>query len=180
MTSNPENSIIFGAGCFWCIEAAFAQIRGVTSVLPGYSGGETPNPTYGSVSSGQTGHAEVIKVTYRPKEICLEDLLQVFFTIHNPTELNRQGKDVGTQYRSVIFYSSDDQKLCCDQKIALIEQENWFNTPVVTQIAPATDFYPAEEMHLNYYARNQENAYCAFVISPKLNKLRTKYRNLIK
>jgi peptide-methionine (S)-S-oxide reductase len=180
MTSNTEDTIIFGAGCFWCIEAAFGELRGVTSVFPGYSGGETTNPTYGSVSNGQTGHAEVIKITYRPIEISLDDLLQVFFTIHNPTELNRQGDDVGNQYRSVIFYHSDDQKLCCDKKIALIEQEKWFNTSVVTQLVPATAFYPAEDMHVNYFARNQEKAYCAFVISPKLNKLRSKYQNLIK
>ncbi len=161
---------VFGGGCFWCLEAVFTRMAGVKSVESGYMGGRRPNPTYQQVCSGATGHAEVIRVTYDPDEISYSELLDVFFTVHDPTTLNRQGNDVGTQYRSVIFYSSEEQKREAEQAISEIDASHVFPDPVVTAVEPATEFYVAEDYHQNYYAQNSNQPYCRFVIEPKVRK----------
>ena len=172
--------IVLGGGCFWCVEAVFLQLRGVLSVVSGYTGGRIANPSYERICSGATGHAEVIEVTYDNSIINLEDLLQVFFATHDPTTLNRQGNDIGTQYRSVIFYSSEDEKALAEKLIAELEQQGTYANPIVTQLEPLTAFYPAEDYHQNYFARNPANAYCQYAIPPKLNKLASKFSGLLK
>lgn len=162
----------FGAGCFWCTEAQFQQLKGVKKVESGYMGGTVPNPTYHQVCTGTTGHAEVSRITYDPKEISYDELLAAFWTAHDPTQLNRQGNDVGTQYRSVIFYYNDEQRAKAEEYKKKLNDEHAFNGPVVTQIAPATDFYKAEDYHQNYYNENGDQPYCQFVIRPKLEKFR--------
>lgn len=160
----------FGAGCFWCTEAVFRRLKGVKSVLPGYAGGDKPNPTYENVCSGDTGHAQVAQITFDPKIISYEELLDVFWKEHDPTQLNRQGADVGTQYRSVIFYHNDEQRKIAEKSMAKISKK--FNNAVVTAIEPLTKFYPAEDYHRNYYNRNKNASYCQLVIKPKLEKLK--------
>ena len=172
--------IVLGGGCFWCVEAVFLQLRGVLSVISGYTGGRVANPSYERICSGATGHAEVIEVTYDNSLISLEDLLHVFFATHDPTTLNRQGNDIGTQYRSVIFYRTDDEKTLAEQLIAELEQQGVYANPIVTQIEPLTEFYKAEDYHQNYFARNPANAYCQYAIPPKLNKLASKFSDLLK
>jgi peptide-methionine (S)-S-oxide reductase len=167
-------------GCFWCLEAVYDQLRGVDNVDSGYAGGRRPNPTYEQVCTGTTGHAEVVQITYDPDQISYRDLLDVFFTIHDPTQLNRQGHDIGTQYRSAIFYHNDEQKRMAEQKIGeLTEQKTW-DEPIVTQLEPLTQFYPAEDYHRDYFERNPGQGYCAAVVAPKVAKARSKFFEKLK
>lgn len=170
----------FGSGCFWCTEACFQQLRGVESVVSGYCGGETANPTYREVCTGQTGHAEVIQVTFNASEISYEDLLHVFFRTHDPTTLNRQGNDVGTQYRSHIFCHDDSQRQLAEAYIRQLEEAGVFNGPIVTQVTDACEFYPAEDYHQNYYRQHSAEGYCQFVILPKLKKLKAEFGDHLK
>lgn len=172
--------ITLGGGCFWCIEAVFTRIKGIKKVESGYSGGKTVNPTYAQISRGTTGHAEVIQVTFDPKESSLTDLLEIFFTIHDPTTLNRQGADVGTQYRSVIFFHTDEQKAIIDSVIDEFSANTLWDRPIITQVEPLNRFYKAEDYHVNYYTRHQKQPYCQLVIVPKLDKFREKFRNKLK
>ncbi|TFH16475.1 peptide-methionine (S)-S-oxide reductase MsrA [Candidatus Bathyarchaeota archaeon] len=169
-----------GGGCFWCTEAVFLEIEGVTKVLSGYSGGTVKNPTYQQVTTGRTGHAEVIQVTFKPEVISFREVLEVFFTMHDPTSLNRQGADVGTQYRSVIFYHSEEQRRVAEDFIREMNETNVFNLQIVTQLEPFREFYEAEDYHKNYYARNKEQGYSRFVIAPKLEKVEEKFKEKIK
>ena len=164
-----------GGGCFWCTEAVFQQLEGVKSVLPGYSGGFVENPSYQEVCTGSTGHAEVVQITFDPSVITFADLLEVFFSIHDPTTLNRQGADVGTQYRSVIFCHSEMQKKISGEMIGKLHSEKLFHKPVVTEVVPFTAFYQAEKYHMDYYRRNSGQPYCRMVIAPKLQKFREKF-----
>jgi peptide-methionine (S)-S-oxide reductase len=163
---------ILGGGCFWCTEAAFTELSGVTAVQSGYAGGHLENPSYRQICTGTTGHAEVVQVTYRPAILPYEDLLRVFFTIHDPTTLNRQGADIGTQYRSVIFYESPAQKLSAEKIIAEFESSGAWGQKIVTELSPAPKFYRAEPEHDQYFARNPYSGYCNAVIAPKVTKLR--------
>ena len=167
-------------GCFWCLEAVFEQLRGVTKVASGYAGGDVPNPSYQAVCTGTTGHAEVVQVAFDPAVIRYRDLLDVFFTIHDPTTLNQQGGDVGTQYRSAIFYHDDEQRRAADDVVRKLEAEHVFDDPIVTEIVPLTAFHPAEEYHREYYRRNPNQPYCRAVIAPKVAKLRSKYFEKLK
>jgi peptide-methionine (S)-S-oxide reductase len=173
-------TIVFGGGCFWCTEAVFKEMRGVTSVLSGYAGGLTPHPTYEAVSGGQSGYAEVVQVVYDPREIKFRDLLTVFFGSHDPTTLNRQGADVGTQYRSAIFYTTKNQKEESERFIQEINDSNASGAPAVTEILPLEKFYPAEEYHTDYFGRNRGNPYCEVIINPKLEKVKKEFANLLK
>lgn len=159
-----------GMGCFWCSEAIYQQLKGIKKVTSGYAGGELPHPTYEEVSAGNTGHAEVIQIEFDPQEITYEDILYVFWHIHNPTTLNKQGADVGTQYRSVIFYHTDEQKKIAERTKAEAQKE--YEDLIVTEISPYTSFYEAEDYHKNYYKKNQEYPYCQIVIDPKIQKLK--------
>ncbi|MCX7817807.1 MAG: peptide-methionine (S)-S-oxide reductase MsrA [Kiritimatiellae bacterium] len=161
----------FAGGCFWCIEEIFRQTPGVLRVVSGYTGGTTTNPTYREVCSGRTGHAEAVQITYDPAKVRYEDLLEVFWRAHDPTQLNRQGNDVGTQYRSAIFVHDERQRAAAEASKAALQASGRFDRPVVTTIEPAGPFYPAEEYHQQYYRRNRDAPYCRFVIRPKLNKL---------
>ena len=176
----PSETITLGGGCFWCTEAAFLELNGVVRVESGYSGGNSRNPTYDQVCTGTTGHAEVVEVTFNPRIISLQDLLSFFFTIHDPTTLNRQGADRGTQYRSVIFYRDNRQKETAEQVIRQIEASGVWQKPVVTQIVPFNAFYKAEEYHQNYFRNNPRQPYCQVVIAPKVAKLREHYRERLK
>jgi peptide-methionine (S)-S-oxide reductase len=170
----------FGGGCFWCVEAVFQQVKGVEKVVSGYAGGAVPKPTYEQVCTGQTGHAEVCQITFDPKVVSFPDLLEVFWKTHDPTTLNRQGNDVGTQYRSVVFYHDDEQKEQAEEYKAKLDASGAFNRPIVTEISKAPTFYPAEEYHQNYYRRNPEQGYCQFVIVPKMEKFRAVFRDKLK
>ena len=174
-------SITLGAGCFWCVEAVYQELQGVVQVESGYMGGSTKNPTYKEVCTGNTGHAEVVRVTYNPAIISLKQILQVFFQVHDPTTLNRQGNDVGTQYRSVIFYDNNEQKeLALEVKRALSIAKIWTD-PIVTEISPLSEFYLAENYHQDYYSLNSDkNPYCSFVITPKMEKFRKTFKELLK
>lgn len=169
-----------GGGCFWCTEAVFLEIEGVEKVVPGYSGGHVKNPTYRQVTTGTTGHAEVIQVTFDPEVLTYREVLEVFFTMHDPTQLNRQGADVGTQYRSVIFYHSDEQKETAEAFIAEMKETNIFNLPIVTKLEQFKEFYEAEDYHKNYYQRNKDQGYSRFVIAPKLDKVEKKFKEMLK
>lgn len=169
---------VFGGGCFWCTEAIYQELEGVVEVWPGYAGGTTPNPTYEAVCSGRTGHAEAIKIEFDPIKISYQKLLAVFFGTHDPTTLNRQGNDVGTQYRSIILTTSPGQKVAAEAYIK--EAQKDVGDPIVTEIKPLETFYEAEDYHKNYYARNVLQPYCQFVINPKLSKLKEKFRELLK
>jgi peptide-methionine (S)-S-oxide reductase len=171
---------VFGGGCFWCTEAVFKNLKGVSSVLPGYAGGTVPNPTYEQVSMGRTGHAEVIKVEFNPEEVPYETLLDIFFAFHDPTTLNRQGNDVGTQYRSVIFYSTPEQKQKAEEYIKKLTADAVFKDPIVTTVEPLTEVYIAEDYHKNYYELNKDQPYCKFIIDPKIKKLREKFSQFLK
>ena len=177
--SNLEQAT-FGAGCFWCVEAVFQNLSGVKEVVSGYSGGEIKNPGYKEVCSGRTGHAEVVQVTYDPKKISFEDLLEVFWKTHDPTTLNKQGADVGTQYRSVVFYHNEEQKKLAEKFKALLNEKKIFNNPVVTEIAPLKNFYKAEDYHQNYFNKNPEAAYCSYVIRPKMEKMKNLFAEKLK
>jgi len=171
----------FGSGCFWCTEAIFKELEGVVSVMPGYSGGQTINPTYKEVCSGETGHAECTQIVYDPAKISYDELLEVFFKVHDPTSLNRQGNDVGTQYRSVIFYHNDEQKRLAEKYKTELDRSGAYDKPIVTQIAPMEKFYPAENYHHDYYEYNKDkNPYCAVVVRPKLEKFRKVFSEKLK
>lgn len=170
MTMANEQIAIFGGGCFWCLEAVFDRLRGVKSVESGYTGGRVDNPTYRQVCEGDTGHVEVIRVTFDPAEITFKDLLEIFFEVHDPTTLNRQGNDVGEQYRSVIFYTSEEQKKQAEETIAELTAAKKHPEGIVTAIEPAAKFYQAEDYHQEYYENNRSQPYCMFVISPKVKK----------
>ncbi len=170
----------FAGGCFWCTEAVFLEIKGVEKVVSGYIGGKTKNPTYKDICTGETGHAEAIQITFNPNEVAYEDLLEVFFATHDPTTLNRQGADVGTQYRSEIFYHSEAQKTKAENYIQLLEKEKLYDKKIVTKVSSATVFYNAEEYHQNYYNQNSSQGYCQMVIAPKLEKLRKYYKSKLK
>ena len=171
---------VFGGGCFWCTEALFKELRGVISVTPGYAGGTTSNPTYESVCSGTTGHAEVIKIAFDPAQITYHDLLTVFFATHDPTVLNRQGSDVGTEYRSIILYTNEGQQNEAKKFIKALEKSDPKGKPVVTEVAPLEKFYEAESYHRNYFANNREMPYCQIIIEPKVQKLQEKFAALLK
>jgi len=168
---------ILAGGCFWCIEAIFQELRGVETVTSGYTGGARANPTYEQVCSGATGHAEAVGITFDPAVISFADLLRVFFTLHDPTTLNRQGADMGTQYRSSIFYCSSEQEQTAREIIAEFEAAHVWRDPIITEVTPFNQFYPAEEYHDDYYQRNRSQPYCQMVISPKIAKLREKFRD---
>jgi peptide-methionine (S)-S-oxide reductase len=172
-------TVLFGGGCFWCTEAVFKMMKGVTSVLPGYAGGTTENPTYEQVSGGQTGHVEVVEIKFDPNQTKFEDLLTVFFGSHDPTTLNKQGADVGTQYASVIFYTTAEQKEKSEKFIREINNSNPVGAPVVTVVKPLDRFYPAEDYHRDYFKNHPENPYCAVVINPKLQKVQEKFGKLL-
>ncbi len=170
----------FASGCFWCTEAIFLAVNGVEKVESGYMGGSLKNPSYKEVTSGQTGHAECIQLTYNPSIITYDELLEIFWQTHDPTTLNRQGADVGTQYRSAIFYHSEEQKQLAGKYKALLEEEKVFEKPIVTEITKASDFYVAEDYHQNYYSLNQNAPYCSYVIQPKLEKFKKVFRDKLK
>lgn len=170
----------FGAGCFWCVEAVYKDLAGVVSVESGYSGGTKENPTYKEVCSGATGHAEVCRIAYDPERISYEQLLEVFWKIHDPTTLNRQGEDVGTQYRSSIFHHNDEQKRIAEHYRKMLDESGAFDAPIVTEIVPFTKFWKAEEYHQNYFARNPDQAYCKAVVRPKVEKFRKAFSGKLK
>jgi peptide-methionine (S)-S-oxide reductase len=172
-------SATFAGGCFWCVEAAFLRLRGVESVVPGYAGGHAENPSYETVCTGTTGHAEVVRIVYDPEQIGFTDLLAVFFTVHDPTTLNRQGNDTGSQYRSAVFYHDAAQEQAARQMVAELEQEKVWSDPIVTEIAPLKNYHEAERYHHNYYALHADQPYCQAVIPPKLAKLRAKFAHLL-
>ncbi len=174
MQSRTETAT-FGGGCFWCLEAVFDELEGVTAVESGYAGGSEPNPTYRQVCSGATGHAEVVRVTFDPERISYGDLLEVFFAIHDPTTPNRQGNDVGTQYRSLILWHTPEQKAAAEETIAALERERAFRKPIITELAEAGTFYIAEDYHQEYFANNEFQPYCQFVVVPKLDKFRKRF-----
>lgn len=180
MTSAISEIAVFGGGCFWCTEAVFDELRGVSSVVPGYAGGKTKNPTYDQVCSGLSGHAEVIRIEFDPSQIGFKDLLTVFFATHDPTTLNRQGHDVGPQYRSTVFYTSEEQKVAAEKMINEFNETASFGKPVVTTVEPLDRFYEAEEYHRKYYANNSYQSYCQITISPKLKKLHKQFTDLLK
>jgi peptide-methionine (S)-S-oxide reductase len=167
-------------GCFWCLEAVYDQLRGVADVVSGYAGGRVRNPSYKEVCAGTTGHAEVVQLTFDPAVISFREILEVFFTIHDPTTLNRQGADVGTQYRSAIFYHSDEQKRTAEQVISETNAAKIWPAPIVTEVAPLQAFYPAEDYHQEYFARNPSQGYCTFIIAPKVAKFRKQYLSRLK
>lgn len=173
-------TIILAAGCFWCTEAVFSIVKGVENVEPGYTGGSVTNPTYEQVSSGTTGHAEAVRVTFDSKVISLEEILEIFFATHNPTSINRQGADVGTQYRSVIFYQNETQKIVAEKVIASLNKQKIWDNPIVTDVKPLELFYFAEEYHKEYYKKHPEQAYCQVVISPKVAKFRQRFISKLK
>lgn len=174
-----EHFAVLGGGCFWCTEAVFKMLKGVSGVTPGYAGGKTANPTYEQVGGGLTDHAEIVKIAYDPSVISYEDLLDVFFATHNPTTIDRQGQDIGTQYRSIILYATLEQRDEARGKIIKLEQDNAFDDRVVTEVAPLYRFYEAEDYHHDYFAKNKDrNPYCQAVIAPKLQKLKTTYARL--
>lgn len=166
-----------GAGCFWCVEAVFQTLRGVAAVASGYAGGSVPDPTYEQVSTGTTGHAEVCQITYDPRQISFRELLEVFWAIHDPTTLNRQGADVGSQYRSVIFYHTDEQRVNAEASKREIENAGVWQNPIVTEITPYTVFYEAEDYHQNYYRQNKNQPYCMLTIRPKVEKTKKLFKD---
>jgi peptide-methionine (S)-S-oxide reductase len=170
----------FGSGCFWCTEAIFERLKGVKSVVSGYSGGKVENPTYEEVCTGTTGHAEVTQITYDPEIISFDELLEVFWKTHDPTTLNRQGNDVGPQYRSVIFYHNDEQKKLAEKYKEALDKSGAWEKPIVTEISPFTKFYPAEDYHQEYYENNPNQGYCAFVIAPKVEKFEKVFKDKLK
>lgn len=174
MSTSHEKATV-GGGCFWCLEAVYQEVDGVLSVVSGYAGGDVPNPSYRQVCNGTTGHAEVVQVTYDPAQISYRDLLEIFFTIHNPTTKDREGADIGPQYRSIILYHTDDQKEAAEALIEDLEAKGVFEDPIVTEVEPLEAFYEAEEKHQDYYKRNPSLPYCQAVISPKVAKLRKKH-----
>lgn len=167
-------------GCFWCLEAVYDLLEGVEDVVSGYMGGSVPNPTYKAVCTGTTGHAEVVQINFDPERISFRDLLDVFFTIHDPTTLNRQGNDIGTQYRSAIYYHSEEQRTIAQDTIAALTLEKLWPDPIVTEVTPAATFYPAEDYHQEYFVNNPGQGYCMFIVAPKVQKARKKYLDRLK
>lgn len=180
-TPTPRREVAtLGGGCFWCLEAVFDELQGVVDVVSGYSGGHVPNPSYEAVCTGRTGHAEVVQITFDPDVISYRDLLRVFFSIHDPTTRNRQGADVGPQYRSVIFYHSPEQKAVAEDVIAELDAAGIWGRPIVTEVTPFQAFYPAEDYHQEYYRRNPYQGYCQVVIAPKVAKFRKEFMDRLK
>lgn len=179
-TAGGKQVATLAGGCFWCLEAVYDQLRGVDSVESGYSGGTVPNPTYEQVSTGRTGHAETVRITFDPQEISYREILDIFFTIHDPTTLNRQGADVGTQYRSAIFYQDEEQRVVAEAAIRDVTASGIWDRPIVTEVVPFKAFYEAEEYHQEYYVKNPDAAYCRIVIEPKVAKFRKKYFEKLK
>jgi peptide-methionine (S)-S-oxide reductase len=180
MTDTGREVATLGGGCFWCTEAVFVDLRGVDRVVSGYMGGQLPNPSYEQVCSGRTGHAEVIQVTFDPAAVSFREILEVFFTTHDPTTLNRQGGDQGTQYRSVVFHHDDEQRRVAEEVIRELTERRLYDDPIVTEVSPAAQFYPAESDHQDYYARNPYQGYCQAVIAPKVSKFRKEYMSRLK
>jgi peptide-methionine (S)-S-oxide reductase len=178
--NNKTETATLANGCFWCTEAIFKRLKGIESILPGYAGGIVKNPSYDQVCTGKTGHAESIQIEFDPKVIPFEKILDIFWRTHNPTTLNRQGNDIGTQYRSAIFFHDEKQKEIAEKSKKILEKEGVYKDPIVTEITPFRDFYVAEDYHKNYYENNQNNPYCNFVIDPKIYKLLQQYRNDVK
>src|SRR5437868_15150883 len=179
--SNARREVAtLGGGCFWCLDAVFVELKGVERAESGYAGGRVPNPSYHQVCTGATGHAEVVQVTFDPAEISFRDLLHVFFAIHDPTTLNRQGADVGTQYRSMIFTHSPEQERTAKEVIAELAASGLWDRPIVTEVVPLETFYPAEEYHRDYFARNPEQGYCRVVVAPKVTKFRKQFLEQLK
>lgn len=181
MNQSPSSEVAtLAGGCFWCIEAVFLEVNGVESVISGYTGGTTINPTYQEVCTNNTGHAEAVQVTFDPTRISYREILEIFFSVHDPTTLNQQGADMGTQYRSAIFYHNEQQKASAEKLIEELNEARLWNKPIVTQIAPLDKFYPAEDYHREYFSRHPEQAYCQMVISPKVNKFRKQWAKRLK
>ena len=178
--SNNNQVAVFGGGCFWCTEAVFDELRGVHSVLSGYAGGKNQNPTYEQVCMGNTGHAEVIKIEFDPAQVSFRDLMTVFFATHDPTTLNRQGNDSGTQYRSAIFYADEEQKTAAAAFMKELDDAKTFKNSIVTTLEPLTEFYPAEGYHQKFFANNPFQGYCQYMIPPKLTKLHKQFKELLK
>jgi len=179
-TTDALPILTLGGGCFWCTEAVYTRVRGVVDVENGYSNGQTERPSYEQVCSGTTGHNEVVRLTYDPTQVSVRQLLEIFFASHDPTTLNRQGNDVGTQYRSAIYYSTPEQKLEAELLIAELEQAAVFNGPIVTEVLPLANYWPAEDYHQDYYEHHPGQGYCAYVISPKLAKFRQQFADRLK
>jgi peptide-methionine (S)-S-oxide reductase len=177
---SEKQVVTLGGGCFWCLDAVFTGVRGVEKIVSGYSGGTVPSPSYDDVCTGATGHAEVVQITFDPSVVSLRELLNVFFTLHDPTTKDRQGNDVGTQYRSVIFYADDEQRRVAEQVKKEIDDSGVWDAKAVTEIAPFKAFYPAEDYHQDYYRKNPIQPYCLFVIRPKVSKLRKSYLQMLK
>jgi peptide-methionine (S)-S-oxide reductase len=180
MTENICEVATLGGGCFWCLEAVFIQLKGVEKVVSGYSGGTSENPSYREVCTGTTGHAEVVQISFDPEAISYREILEVFFTIHDPTTLNRQGDDIGTQYRSAVFYHTDEQNRITEEVIAKLESEHTWDAPIVTEVVSFQKFYAAEDYHRDYYSRNSNEPYCRIVIEPKVAKLRKYFFDRLK
>lgn len=180
MSTQTLDTATLGGGCFWCIEAVYQRLDGVTSVVSGYSGGSVPNPTYKIVGQGNSGHAEVCQITFDRSKVSFADVLHVFFSAHDPTTLNRQGNDVGTQYRSVIFYHDDEQKKVAEEYVAQLEAAKTWPDPIVTEVSPFTAFYKAEDYHQNYFNQNGAQPYCAFVIRPKVEKFMKQFKDKVR
>ncbi|MBZ0184292.1 MAG: peptide-methionine (S)-S-oxide reductase MsrA [Melioribacteraceae bacterium] len=180
MENSNKESATFGAGCFWCVEAVFERLNGVEKVISGYSGGTVPNPTYEEVCNGTTGHAEVCQIIYDPQKISYKELLEVFWSTHDPTTLNRQGNDVGTQYRSAIFYHNEEQKKLAEEYKRKLAEAKIFDNPIVTEITKLNKFYEAEKYHQDYYNNNKYQPYCMFVITPKLEKFKKVFQEKLK
>jgi peptide-methionine (S)-S-oxide reductase len=179
-SSTLTDTAVFGGGCFWCVEAIYAEVKGVLSATSGYSGGTVENPTYKQVCTGTTGHAEVCRIIYDPAVISFEKLLEIFWTVHDPTTLNRQGNDVGTQYRSIIFYTNEQQRQLATSYKAKLNKENTFEKPVVTEITPFRHFFKAEDYHQDYFANNKDAPYCTYVVAPKVDKFRKVFPGYLK
>lgn len=180
ISKNSLETVTLGAGCFWCVEAVFMNLRGVSSAVSGYSGGKISNPTYREVCSGRTGHAEVLQVTFDPNEISLEQIFDVFWHSHDPTTPNRQGNDIGTQYRSAIYFHTEEQRQVAEKSKKEMDESGEFSDPIVTEITPFDKFYIAEEHHQDYFFNNPEQPYCQFVVGPKVKKFKERYAALIK
>lgn len=178
--NSDKAMITFGAGCFWCTEAVFLNVKGVDKVVSGYSGGQIKNPSYRDICTGTTGHAEVTQISYDPSVVSYEELLEIFWNTHDPTTLNQQGADVGTQYRSVIFYNTEMERTIAEAYKRQLDGSGLFKKPIVTEISPLTKFYSAEDSHQNYYALNGSQGYCQFVIRPKVDKLRKQFADKLK
>jgi peptide-methionine (S)-S-oxide reductase len=179
-SEQTRETATLAGGCFWCVEAVFDELRGVERVEPGYAGGHTPNPTYQQVCTGTTGHAEVARITFDPREVSYRELLEVFFATHDPTTLNRQGADVGTQYRSAVFFHTPEQEATAREVIADLEAQGIWDAPVVTEVAPLAEFYPAEDYHRDYFRRNPAQPYCRAVVAPKVAKFRKQFLEKLK